>query len=745
MSTSLRRLAVLLLAAGCSGDATAPDTGDATAPENRAPAVSGEIPEQYAVVGGLTWTVAGSFTDPDGDSLTFAAASPDTSVVQIVGSSGAGIELAAVGSGAAEVTMTATDPGGLSASTVFRVLVDPDPRPALRALYEATGGPEWNDNGNWLTDAPLHLWAGVDVGCVRWPVNGMTVTRLDLGGNGLTGSLPPELGDLGSTCFAILDLESNALTGPIPPELGNLASLQTLVLRDNDLTGPVPSELGNLAGLGLLWLNDNDLTGPIPPELGNLASLRSLDLHGNALTGPIPPKLGNLASLGSLYLYDNDLTGPIPPELGNLASLRSLYLNDNDLTGPIPPELGNLASLTSLDLSGNALSGPIPRELGNLASLERLDLGNPELCVPDDPDFRAWLIERSAHPYPCRLDPHVRLLPRALMRRDGNGLSVPLPDDLCDPAAVRISDPAIVAAAVAEWIDRPSDVFPRCWLELAPRNPGRADVKVEPKSDGFPAVAGVVVREAIGTFGIDVVMDQPAPLGYEEAMLAAADWWSSVLDGTEWMDREFRCQIDRVRGLADELLIHAGSSDGGWGNTWAYNASCFSWSSEDPTGFNPGGGAIVVNLGSPAPGDVDVLRHEIGHVLGLVSWPPHTGLTTEDAAYFTGPRAVEAHQTGGGEPGLPGVPLQRGGHWNVDCELMSPSSCGAVLGMALDEPDGLSLAALADAGYTVDLSRATPWRRPDYAAAAVAGERVVRDVVVVEIVEPPRPGGGPPR
>ena len=120
MSTSLRRLAVLLLAAGCSGDATAPDT-DATAPENRAPAVSGEIPEQYAVVGGVTWTVAGSFTDPDGDSLTFAAASPDTSVVRIVGSSGAGIELAAVGSGAAQVTMTATDPGGLSASTVFRV------------------------------------------------------------------------------------------------------------------------------------------------------------------------------------------------------------------------------------------------------------------------------------------------------------------------------------------------------------------------------------------------------------------------------------------------------------------------------------------------------------------------------------------------------------------------------------------------------------------------------------------------
>ena len=33
------------------------------------------------------------------------------------------------------------------------------------------------------------------------------------------------------------------------------------------------------------------------------------------------------------------------------------------------------------------------------------------------------------------------------------------------------------------------------------------------------------MRAAIGTFGID------APLGYEEAMTLAADWWSSDLDG----------------------------------------------------------------------------------------------------------------------------------------------------------------------------------------------------------------------
>ena len=40
-------------------------------------------------------------------------------------------------------------------------------RAALVALYEATDGPNWVDNGNWLTDAPLGEWYGVDTGCFR--------------------------------------------------------------------------------------------------------------------------------------------------------------------------------------------------------------------------------------------------------------------------------------------------------------------------------------------------------------------------------------------------------------------------------------------------------------------------------------------------------------------------------------------------------------------------------------------------
>ncbi len=237
-------------------------------------------------------------------------------------------------------------------------------REILEILYETTGGRDWTNNGNWLTDAPFRDWYGVHVD-TRGRVVGLALSR-----NNLTGAIPPELGELAS--LTEINLSNNELTGPIPSELGNLASLTEMLLNRNALTGGIPSELGNLASLTEMNLSNNDLTGPIPSELGNLASLTELDLDGNALTGRIPPEIGNLANLDWLDLSENTLSGPIPHEIGNLASVRILLLGDNALTGPIPPEIGNLASVSQLFLRNNELSGPIPPEIGDLSMYELL-------------------------------------------------------------------------------------------------------------------------------------------------------------------------------------------------------------------------------------------------------------------------------------------------------------------------------------------------------------------------------------
>ena len=257
-------------------------------------------------------------------------------------------------------------------------------RDILEVLYEATGGPNWRNNDNWLTDAPLDAWYGVEA-----DTSGR-VRELSLQSNGLAGRIPAEFGQLQRPVG--VSLHGNALTGMIPPELGDLSILRWLYLSANDLTGPIPPELGNLFRLEWLLLYDNDLQGPIPPELGNLSRLVRLYLHENQLEGPIPPALGNLAGLERLHLYQNNLTGPIPRQLGRLSILQQLLLDGNELWGSVPAGLAALTRLRELRLSNNTgLEGPLPVGLTALDRLEEFLAGGTGLCAPSDPDLQTWL------------------------------------------------------------------------------------------------------------------------------------------------------------------------------------------------------------------------------------------------------------------------------------------------------------------------------------------------------------------
>ena len=339
---------------------------------NRPPEPVGTVPPQALAQSGpaIGVSMEAYFSDPDDDRLTYAAASSNAGAVTAF-ASGDTVWLMPGAAGTARVTVTAQDPDGLSATQAMTVTTAASAGPqsdreVLEVFYDSTGGASWTNRTNWKTSAPLGEWHGVTTD----PAG--RVTELELYDNGLTGPVPPALGNLAS--LRSLDLSFNALTGPIPGELGSLVNLEWLNLVGNDLTGPIPSELGRLVNLEWLNLVGNDLTGPIPSELGRLVNLEGLGLQGNALTGPVPAWLGNLVNLRFLDLAGNELTGPVPAALGSLVNLGSLGLWGNDLTGPIPAALGSLASLRSLDLGGNDLTGPIPAALGNLVNLERLGL-----------------------------------------------------------------------------------------------------------------------------------------------------------------------------------------------------------------------------------------------------------------------------------------------------------------------------------------------------------------------------------
>jgi len=214
-----------------------------------------------------------------------------------------------------------------------------DDRDALVALYNTTNGLDWNLSNS------INSWSGVTTnseGCV---------THLILDHKQLTGTIPTELGSLGS--LVELDLSWNQLTGEIPPTLGNLSTLEKLILFQNDLTGSIPTTLGNLSNLESLGLSFNNLSGTIPVTFGNLNKIKNLALNKNQITGTIPASLGNLGVLSSLHLNNNMLTGSIPSELGNLSNISYLNLHHNQLSGCFPLALQPLCSVFDKDFTNN--------------------------------------------------------------------------------------------------------------------------------------------------------------------------------------------------------------------------------------------------------------------------------------------------------------------------------------------------------------------------------------------------------
>ena len=241
-------------------------------------------------------------------------------------------------------------------------VTDPDDNPGLvsdcEALLASRDALAGSASLNWSADVGMESWDGVAI----WGDPMRVIT---------------------------LSLHEQGLTGVIPPELGDLDRLQELLLDGNELSGEIPPELAMLGNLGYLWLEDNRLTGAIPPELSRL-NLKGLFLSHNQLTGSIPAELSQITNLASLELDDNQLTGEIPQELANLTWLYSLYLAGNDLSGCIPDALHDVQENDLGDLGlpfcGTTDVMPLPSalcfvDMGDFESrLEVIDGFREEQC-----------------------------------------------------------------------------------------------------------------------------------------------------------------------------------------------------------------------------------------------------------------------------------------------------------------------------------------------------------------------------
>lgn len=305
---------------------------------------------------------------------------------------------------------------------------------ALVALYEATDGPNWSYQTGWLeNNSPCH-WSGVSC-------SSGTVQQLSLGWRGLSGDIPPAIGDLSN--LQMIYMRENQISS-LPPEFGNLTNLQTLNLSWNQIAS-LPPEFGSLTNLETLYLDNNPLSGVLPEFLTGLTQLQFFAFHTTGwcapATGPVADWLNDIPEVwgtavtcftgcadvteipqtdcealvalynatngtnwhnqenwlfanapcswhgvscsggfvSQIYLSSNGLSGDVPSEIGNLNNILSIGLSQNHLMS-LPATIGNLATLEGIYLNNNHLT-TLPPEIGNLTNLSYLDLHNNQLTA----------------------------------------------------------------------------------------------------------------------------------------------------------------------------------------------------------------------------------------------------------------------------------------------------------------------------------------------------------------------------
>ncbi|KEH20413.1 LRR receptor-like kinase [Medicago truncatula] len=108
-----------------------------------------------------------------------------------------------------------------------------------------------------------------------------------------------------------LDLSSNYLSGSIPPEIGELREIIALNLSRNRLSGSIPGTFSNLINIESLDLSYNNLSGAIPQNLTDLYSLAIFNVSYNKFSGTIPTTMQFANFDENNYRGNSDLCGSV--------------------------------------------------------------------------------------------------------------------------------------------------------------------------------------------------------------------------------------------------------------------------------------------------------------------------------------------------------------------------------------------------------------------------------------------------
>jgi len=200
---------------------------------------------------------------------------------------------------------------------------------ALVDFYNSVGGPNWTDQGNWLT-GKVSTWTGVTV-------TGTRVTGLEIVSNNMSGTIPASIGQL-------TELTRLRLLGDESP------------VKIVDIHGSIPAELWNCTKIQVLQLKFSNLTGDIPAGIEKMVNLQEINFQQSYLGCELPAALFNLPSLTKAYLHQSNFKGVVPASLVNATKLVRLYLQGNKLSAGLPFVNIPAANKAKVELTGNYFS-----------------------------------------------------------------------------------------------------------------------------------------------------------------------------------------------------------------------------------------------------------------------------------------------------------------------------------------------------------------------------------------------------
>lgn len=218
-------------------------------------------------------------------------------------------------------------------------------RDTLNKLYDGTGGEFWTNSTNWRSEAPICSWEGVF--CDGDLQDSEGIKAIQLGKNGLTGTLPSEVWKLPALRY--LNVKENPDLTVSFEGLANAAdSLEVLNVGETQLSNV--NGISAATQLKELHVTGNNLKGTFPNEILALSdTLEYLYIADNLFYGTLPTELGKMTKLKAFYAFNNDFLSTIPTELGLLEDLETLskYLSREVRLLFLPDCLSHALSFTS--------------------------------------------------------------------------------------------------------------------------------------------------------------------------------------------------------------------------------------------------------------------------------------------------------------------------------------------------------------------------------------------------------------